>query len=440
MLLGAFSALCAGAALTQLPPVAGLPVFGYLAIALLIIGSVAVLPALARAVFVALPRPSHALPQLVLAQLAHASGRAAIGLAGIVVSFSLMTAMGIMVASFRIELDEWLQHILPASLYVRASPSGDSGFLSESDQAAIAATRGIERAEFLRATQITLDPRLPPVSVLARPIDRRNPVARLPLVGSALMPREDSAPPIWISEAVFDLYGWRTGQHVLLPLAGMRLEFIVAGIWRDYARQFGAIVIDESDYRRLTHDTHVTDAAIWLSPNARPSQVIAQLRTHVSGGEQLVFEVPGEIRTMSLKIFDRSFAVTYLLEAVAVVIGLFGIGASFAAQALARTREFGVLRHLGMLRSQIGAMLAMEGALIALLGVLTGLMLGIGLAVVLVNVINPQSFHWTMRIHLPWRLLAALACIVVLAAALTARASARAAMSVDAVRAVREDW
>ncbi|TKC85966.1 ABC transporter permease [Trinickia terrae] len=437
---GALAALSAGLVFTQMPPVAGLPVFGYLAIALLLVGGVLAMPAVAHTVFARLPWPRHALPQLVLAQLANAPGRAAIGLAGIVASFSLMSAMAIMVSSFRIAVDDWLQLLLPAPLYLRASPGGDSGFLAPGEQAAIAATPGIARAEFLRATQISLDARLPPVALLARPIDPRNPAARLPLAAAPLVPHAGDPPPVWVSEAAADLYGMRTGQRITLPLAGQRFAFTVAGIWRDYARQFGAIVIDASDYRRLTQDTRVTDAALWLAPGATPAQAIVRLRASVTGGGQLEFAQPGEIRAASLKIFDRSFAVTYLLEAVAVIIGLFGVGASFGAQALARTREFGMLRHLGVMRRQIGIMLAMEGALVALLGVLSGSTLGVGLAMVLVHVVNPQSFHWTMSLHMPWGLVTALAAAVVAAAALTALFSSRAAMSVDAVRAVRDDW
>jgi putative ABC transport system permease protein len=437
---GALGALGMGLAATQLPPVAGLPVFGYAAIALLLLGGVLAMPYVARAVFDALPRPRRALPQLALAQLAHAPGRAAIGLAGIVASFSLMAAMAIMVSSFRVAVDDWLQLLLPAPLYLRASPGGDSAYLSPTDQAAIAATPGVEHVEFLRATQISLDARLPPVSMLARPIDPRNPGARLPLTGAPIMPHDGDPAPVWISEAMVDLYGMQLGRRVTLPLAGQRVTFTVAGVWRDYARQFGAVVIDERDYRRLTHDTRVTDAALWLAPGVAPAQAIARLRERVAGGHRLAFAEPGEIRAVSLKIFDRSFAVTYLLEAVAVIIGLFGIGASFGAQALARTREFGVLRHLGVMRRQIAAMLALEGALVALLGVLAGLALGSVIATVLVRVVNPQSFHWTMNLHMPWGLLVALASAVVGAAALTALWSARAAMSVGAVRAVRDDW
>jgi putative ABC transport system permease protein len=436
----ALLAIGAGFVAALLPPVAGLPVFGYLSIALLLLGGVLAMPAVARAAFAALPRSSHALPQLVLSQLANAPGRATIGLAGIVTSFSLMTAMAIMVSSFRVAVDDWLQLLLPAPLYLRASSGGDSAFLSPANQAAIAATPGVARVEFLRATQISLDARLPPVSLLARPIDPRHPAARLPLTTAPLVPPAGDPPPVWISEAVADLYGMHPGQRITLPLAGQRFTFTVAGIWRDYARQFGAIVIDAGDYRRLTHDTRVTDAALWLASGVAPAQAIARLRVSVPGGQRLEFAQPSDIRAASLRIFDRSFAVTYLLEAVAVIIGLFGIGASFGAQALARKREFGMLRHIGVLRRQIAVMLAMEGALVALLGVLAGLTLGSSLAIVLVHVVNPQSFHWTMGVHMPWGLLAALATAVVVAAALTALLSSRAAMSVDAVRAVREDW
>jgi putative ABC transport system permease protein len=437
---GALCSLAAGLALTRLPPIDGLPWFGYLAIALLLQSGILAMPFIARAVFIALPRPQRALPQLTLAQLAHTPGRAAIGLAGIVVSFSLMAAMAIMVSSFRTAVDDWLQLLLPAPLYLSASQGGDSAYLSTKDQAAIAATPGVERVEFLRATQISPDARLPPVSLLARPIDPRNPGARLPLVGAPVIPRRGEPPPVWISEAMTDLYGLHPGQAVTLPIAGQRVTFTVAGVWRDYARQFGAVVIDEREYRRLTHDTRVTDAALWLASGVTPAQAIARLHERVAGADQLAFAEPGEIRAVSLKIFDRSFALTYLLEAVAVFIGLFGIGTSFSAQTLARAREFGVLRHIGVTRGQIAMMLALEGTLLALPGVLCGLLLGSMIAAVLVYVINPQSFHWTMSLHLPWGLLVVLASTVVCAAAFTALWGARAAMSADAVRAVRDDW
>ncbi|MDA1118855.1 MAG: ABC transporter permease, partial [Proteobacteria bacterium] len=158
------------------------------------------------------------------------------------------------------------------------------------------------------------------------------------------------------------------------------------------------------------------------------------------GGEHIEFSVPGEIRTASLAIFDRSFAVTYALEAVAVLVGLFGLSSSLGAIALARRREFGVLRHLGMTRREIGAMLAAEGGLLALLGALAGLVLGAAMSLVLIYVVNRQSFSWSMDLHPPVGFLFALTVLLLGLAMLTAWVSGREAMGMAPVRAVKEDW
>jgi putative ABC transport system permease protein len=379
-------------------------------------------------------------PHLALPQLAAAPGRAAIALAGILASFTLMVAMAIMVASFRDSLERWLDRVLPADLYLRAATVGDSGYLSGAVQRAILATPGVAHAEFQRITQIELDPARPPVALIARAIDPADPGARLVLVGTPLAPGRLDPVRAWVSEAMVDLYGFRVGRRVSLPLAGKTVTVLVAGVWRDYARQYGALVMSEVDYRRLTGDAEVNDAALWLAPGTGLAEATARLRAAIPGSERLQFATPGEIRARSLGIFDRSFAVTYLLEGVAMVIGLIGIGAGFSGQALARAGEFGMLRHVGMTRRQIGGVLALEGALLTGLGCLAGLVLGLAIALILIEVVNPESFHWRMQLAIPWGLLATVALVLVASAALTALASGRGAMSVRAVRAVREDW
>jgi putative ABC transport system permease protein len=213
----------------------------------------------------------------------------------------------------------------------------------------------------------------------------------------------------------------------------------VAGIWRDYARQTGAIMIDLADYRHLTGDPLANDAAIWLAPGAQADQVASAL-TAIGAPGALSVAYPGEIRAISLGIFDRTFAVTYLLEAVAVLIGLAGVAASFAALAAARRPEFGMLRHLGLTRRQIGWMLAHEGALAAGVGVLCGLLAGGAIGLVLIEVVNRQSFHWSMDLHVPWGSLAVFASALIALAAVAAVLAGRQAMRQDAVLAVREDW
>jgi putative ABC transport system permease protein len=147
-----------------------------------------------------------------------------------------------------------------------------------------------------------------------------------------------------------------------------------------------------------------------------------------------------ELRSRSLEIFDRSFAVTYVLEGIAILVGLAGVAATVSAQTLARTKEFGMLRHIGVLRRQIIAMLAAEGALLGAVGVVAGIGLGIAISQVLIHVINPQSFHWTMETRLPFAVFAVVMIALMVASAGTALLAGRRALSSDAVRAVREDW
>jgi putative ABC transport system permease protein len=247
---------------------------------------------------------------------------------------------------------------------------------------------------------------------------------------------------VYVSEAMVDLYGVRVGEALALPL-GERgtVTARVRGVWRDYARQHGAIAIDSTDYRRLTGDSRVNDLAVWIEPGHDAATVQAALR-QLAGDEAplLEFALPGEIRTASLRIFDRSFAVTYYLQAVAIAIGLFGIAASFSAQVLARRREFGLLSHLGLTRRQILAVVAGEALAWTAVGALLGLLLGLAVSMVLVFVVNPQSFHWTMELLVPWSRLALLAAAVLVAGTVTAAVSARAAAGRDAVLAVKEDW
>jgi len=421
-------------------PVGGVPLFGYAAIGLMLVGTLALMPRLATKIFGLLPRPSGAGARLALAQLQGAPGQAAVSLAAIVASFSLMVAMAIMVASFRVSLDAWLDQVLPADLYLRTGISGDSAYLAPQDEARIAALPGVRRAEFLRIQQLLLEPGRPRVALFARSLDRDDPGRRLPLVSDALRPGPGEPPPLWASEAMVDLYGYALGKVVELPIAGKLQRFTVAGIWRDYARQHGTVIIERELYASLSGDRNSNDAALYLAPGASPKAVEQAIRAGIPGGANIEVGAPGVIRARSLNVFDRTFAVTYALEAVAVLIGLFGLSSSFGALVLARSREFGMLRHVGMTRRQIGAMLAAEGALVSALGLALGLALGWVISLVLIHVVNRQSFHWSMELHPPWALLAALAAALLMLATLTALASGRRALGVDVVRAVREDW
>jgi putative ABC transport system permease protein len=446
------------AALAWAPPVGGIPLAAYVSVGLLLVGGIAALPLAVGALLdrIAPHIARHALPVLAVERARRLRETAAVATSGVVASLALSVALTVMVASFRDSVTQWLDAVLPAQLYVRSAGGGggDTSHLPADFVAAVARVDGVARVDTLRATPVQLDPVRPAVMLLTRPLAMAPGAAlSLPLVGNPLpapaAPEGERVVSVYVSEAMVDLYGaapggWLPGLAQAFAGPQVRgVRFFVAGVWRDYARQHGSIAMDRADFVRLTGDARVNDLALHLADGTDENAVRDRIRALAEAqgaGGLIEFASVGQIRATSLRIFDRSFAVTVWLQAVAIGIGLFGVAASFSAQVLARRREFGLLAHLGLTRRQILGVVALEGLAWTLLGALAGLALGLAVSLVLVHVVNPQSFHWTMDLVLPWARLLALCAAVVVAGTLTAWLAGQAAAGRDAVRAVKEDW
>ncbi len=449
--------LIGSALLASAPPVFDLPLAAYLSIGLLLLGGITALPWLIGVLLDQLaPRLSrHALALLAIERARRVRESAAVAVSAVVASLSLAVALTVMVASFRGSMIHWLDQVLPADLYLRSArnlSAGDTVYFHPEFVQAAGKLPGVQGLQAQRLVLLLLSPDRPAVALMARELS--DPGHDLPMVSEPL-PVPGGSVGIYVSEAMIDLHGARVGA-LFAPLAAAfktltpngqseGRSFFVAGVWRDYAHQGGAIAIDKRAFEQLSGDRRANDIALWLDEKTDPAAVQEALRrladsADPGAGALLEFGTTRQIRATSLKIFDRSFAVTYWLQAVAIGIGLFGIAASFSAQVLARRKEFGLLAHLGLTRRQILAVVAFEGAAWTALGAIAGLALGLAVALVLVHVVNPQSFHWTMDLVLPWSRLLALCLAVIAAGTLTAWLAGQAAAGKDAVLAVKEDW
>ena len=461
LILIALSALLAGT-----PAVFDIPLGAYVSVGLLLIGGITALPWLIALLLdhVSPLAANQLLPMLAVERARRVRESASVAVSGVVASLSLAVALTVMVASFRESVTHWLDVVLPAELYVRtatSTPAGDVAYFLPEFVAAVGQLPGVARLGTQRVRLLQLDPSRPAVALIARPLD--DPARSLPLVGDPV-PVPPGQVGIYVSEAMVDLYGARPGARLSelpafsafadifkkkdpqVPVTNDKLAiFFIAGVWRDYARQGGAITMNQGDFERLTGDRRVNDIALWLEPSAQTLEVQQALREMAERGSPgagalIEFASSREIRAVSLTIFDRSFAVTYWLQAVAIAIGLFGVAASFSAQVLSRRKEFGLLLHLGLTRRQVLDVVAGEGLAWTAVGSVAGLGLGLAVSLVLVKVVNPQSFHWTMDMAVPWLRLLGLCLAVVLAGTVTAWLAGRAAAGRDAVLAVKEDW
>lgn len=239
--------LATGAALLQLPAWRELPVAAYAAIGCWLLGGIAAVP-WGLAALGALNRASDLLwrrPPLWLGSrrivAASDTGDAA-ALAAVVASFALATAMAVGRQLFRDSSSRWLGTVLPADLYLRAGSDGAGGGLNAALQQRLQAVPGLARVEFMRTRSINLEAARPPVVLIARPLDPHDPARHLPVTG-AVLPAAAGLPAIYVSEAMVDLYRLAPSRAAPLTVDGRTLQVFVRAVWRDYARQHGAVVL-----------------------------------------------------------------------------------------------------------------------------------------------------------------------------------------------------
>ena len=444
------------AALALVPPWHAIPWGAYACVGVLLLGGISLVPQVVSLLLKGFRGARNPIAALAVARAVDQRHTATAAVAGVVASLSLVVALTVMVTSFRDSLIVWLDDVLPADLYVRAqSGLGDSPAWLAPEVVVAASGPGVRQVRAERWLPITLAPEQPDAVLLVRDLPAGSTLPALPWIVAPDAAAPTGSPPdalsVYPSEVLAALQHLRKGDVITVPLPPPRgaassaqgrpivTRAVVRGIWRDYARQQGALLMARADWLRLTGDERINGLAVWLAARDGAA-VAARIQAAVPADSQTEIVTAGQLRAFSLRIFDRSFAVTRWLQGVALAIGLAGIAASFSAQVLARRREFGTLQHLGFTRRQVLTLVACEGALWSAVGAVLGLALGLAVSVVLVKVVNPQSFHWTMQMSVPPGTLLMLGVGVIVAGALTAWGSGHAAASRDIVQSVKEDW
>ena len=442
--------------LAFIPAINDLPLAAYASIACLLFAGLALIPWLVQYCFSRLANGlSHWQNQpssltFAVWRLAQAPASAAGLIAGVVAAMALTVAMVIMVASFRDSMIQWLDQVLPADLYANFKQLnlGDEFQKNPNLLASLERVQGIERYELSVQRKIIFQSDRPEVTLIAKPIQQNRAAQTLPLIGSvypeSFLPSQSALPVVYVSEAMVDLYDWRPGRIQTLPALNEQQgsqKVWVAGIFRDYGRQHGALVIDLASYQKMSGNQQYSGIALWLVNQANPATVLNALRTAIPQFRDQEFINRSDLRALSIKIFDRSFALTYALEITALLVAIFATATGFAGQALLRQKEYALVYYLGQSTAQRTAWITTESGLLLGLAVIWGTLLGLLISQILIHRVNPQSFHWTMDTSVPYLALTTLMLALVgcgIAAALWA--SKRNLNPTNLITALREEW
>lgn len=442
-------ALCLSLGLLLLPTLDELPWAAYGSIAALLCAGLMAIPWVLAQIWGGLSRALllarvPAVLRLTVWRLAQAPSAATPLITGTVAAFSLTVAMMVMVSSFRTSVSDWLGMVLPADLYTSSQAMADQSGLDANVQTLIAGVPQVLKVETNRQRSLRLAYDRPEVTLIAKPLNLQNPIQSVALVGLSKLPPEDGRSRVVVfgSEAMADVYGWRVGEETLLPLTAQGQQSVwVGGLFRDYGRQHGTVVMSTPDYERLTGDGSRSSVSVWLANGADPAKVMAQIQSLGPELAQLKWISASDIRQLSLKIFDRSFAMTYALEAAALFVALFSVAAGVTGQLILRRREFGVLSHLGMSEPDRWRLVSLEVGLLLLVAVVWATFLGVLMSQILIHKVNPESFHWTMSTHFAVGQWALISGFLLAIGVLTARWAARQGLDPRRLaESLRADW
>lgn len=430
---------------TRVPAIGGVPVFGYLAGLLIIFGGSLLAPlavaTLARAgAGLAARRPALG---LAAGNLAGAPIRTSVAVAAVSIAIAMTVAVAVLVASFRITVVAWADETLRADLFVHPLGIGDASTdarFSPGVATRIAALPDVEHVETLREITLPFRGRLTNVGA----IDLRSLAGgdRVRLLGGADADRLARALPgttgVLISEPFATKFGAAPGDRIILPTPSGPVAFTVAAVYNDYTTDAGMVLLDARTYRGLFHDDSINSIAVY----ARPGTDLLHLR---SGIVRMLLPLRvdaatnRELRDLVVQVFDRTFAITYALDVIAIVIAVLGVVSTLFALVLERRMEFGLLRYLGVTIGGVRRIVLTEAAAVGLLGGALGVAVGMLLALDLIFVINRQAFGWLIELHVPWGFLGEAIVSVIIAAVVAGVYPAAVAARIRTADAVRSE-
>ncbi len=444
-----WSALFAAMALyaSTLEPVKGIPAGGFAA-ALLAIGAAAfAVPAIVLAVTRltrnAVRKAFGAQGILASRSLAASLSRSSVVIAALATSIAMMASVGIMVGSFRETVLVWLDSQLRADLYVR--PLGRSGAgqfpaLSPEIEPTLRSLPGVAAVDVFHGLQFRYRGERATLGAGEIAIIQRYGRLRF-LPGQdreailASLPHQDRA---IVSEPFATRFRLRAGDTLRIPIGARDVSLTVAGVYYEYSSSQGYVVLDRSTLLKYLPNQPPTNAAVYLAPGADPERMRRAVQRAVAG-YRVGVAPNAELRRNAIVIFDRTFAVTWALEAVAILVAMLGAASSLLALVLDRRREIGLLRYLGASARQIRGMILLEAGMLGALACLIGFALGLALSVLLVFVVNKQSFGWTIQFHPPVPLLAGAFALVWSAAVLAGIFPARVAARLNPIEVIHEE-
>ena len=343
------------------------------------------------------------LPRLAAQNLVRSLYRHTITVAALASALAMVVSISVMIYSFRKTIDRWLERRLVADIFVDPAANeivGFENFIPEDLLFFLRSRPEVESIDTYRDFTVSVNGE--PVSLgVIMGTDRNVPEF---LGGDSIAKYQAFRQPdkVTISEPLARRLNLSQGDRVTIatPL-GMHI-FQVAGVFYDYSRDSGEMLMQRSNFERFWHDPRVNSVALYLKPGTEVKPTIAALRAGYSHAQDYSFYSNRALRDVVVDLFNQTFAVTHVLRTIAVLVAAIGIVLNLTVLVKEREREIGIMQAIGVSRRQVCGLIIWESLLVGVAALFLGLAMGGALSGVLTEVINRAFFHWTIPLQVPW--------------------------------------
>ena len=369
-----------------------------------------------------------------------ASYRHAITVAALASALAMLISISIMIYSFRKTIDRWVERRLAADLFISPAANkivGFENFIPKELMQVAGSLPEVEMIDTYRGLTIFLNQK--PISLGVILGTERNIPEYLGGKNAQKYKAFRRPDAIIISEPLSRRLRLREGDAV--PIAtplGIR-NFRVAGVFYDYTRDSGVILMQRSNFERYWHDPKVNSLALYLRPGTGVEAVIGAIRKNYASARDYTFSSNRDLRHVVVELFDQTFAVTQVLRVIAVFVAVIGIVLNLTVLVNERQRELGMLRAVGVARSQLRCLIVAESQLIGIASLFLGLIAGWALSLVLTEVINKAFFGWSIALRMPWEQLLLTPLWLLPIAALASLLPASQATGPNIIESIRMD-
>jgi putative ABC transport system permease protein len=364
--------------------------------------------------------------------------RNAVTIAALGSAAAMLVSVSIMIFSFRLTIDRWINRRLVADLFITSVQNeiaGFQNFVSPDLIVFLSHLQSIDALDSYRDYEVELNG-----SAVALGVVQGAGRNRPQFVGDSdaeKLRKWHDADTVIASEPLAQRFNLQTGQSLQLTTPTGPKSFTVVGIFYDYTRDSGLLLMQQSSFEKYWHDPRVHSIGVYLKNGTTPQQVIEQIRNGYPKSDAYAIHSNRELRASVDRIFDQTFAVTYLLRGIALVVAVVGITLNLTVLVKERERELAILRAVGTSIWQIVGLVLVEAFLLAALSVGIGIVAGCALAFVLTEVINKTFFGWTIPLQIPWEQLGSIPLVLLPIALLAGLAPAIQAGRTAIVEAIR---